>query len=472
MASEGMGPDNTPIVTLDKTLADFYNEENKNTGDRVVIVASYPHGLRVEDQRYVYHDEDRESDVELSDGLTEAEGENASETMRALGAQKFSFCVGDMPLVIFDPANGRADRVTAFRTSVSANLAILSSSQQPKLRFFASPSLVVLNDKTFKLAPRLPMDGMDRLPHILHPDIHYELLSKRGLAIATFLTPRSHLLDLNIDAPQSESAIFRDPIKTWKDEVLQTISNRPIPFVLKLQQTILGKGTYIIKTEKARCSLVSKLPSLMSSNASRTNKTNNHLMPATLIITDFVDCPETGSPSFAITFFVRRNGTHIFINCCEQILSEHYSWDGSSITFSQQDEFEKHFSKTVSDVSRYLQSKGYYGCVGIDVLEDKEGKQWVVDMNVRPPGSLVLGLVKGFLSTERGFDEASLLSSVRINGTKQEFLKKFSKEFAEGHLIMTACYHDTDHDVSWISLIVGGKTKEDIRSLTARLTAF
>ncbi|KAF8851058.1 hypothetical protein BDZ45DRAFT_602008 [Acephala macrosclerotiorum] len=326
----------------------------------------------------------------------------------------------------------------------------------------------------FKLAWRLPLDGMNLIPYSLDPDVHYELLSKRGLAVAPFPTPRySHLLDLNLDEStkwqmDSEIPEREDAVEFWMNEITMAVSNQALPFVLELQQTIFGKGTFIVKTEDRRSSLLAQPPNLMRSNADRTNKYNKHLLLSTFVITNFIDSPED-SPSFAITFFVRRNGTHAFINCCEQSLSNSNTWNGSSITFSQQDRHQKYFSKTVADVASYLHSKGYYGCVGIDVLEDKLGKQWVVDMNVRPPGSLILGLVKGFLSVDRDFDEASLLSSVKVKATKETFLGKLSEEFDEGRLIMLAWYEDLNHKVNWTSLIISGKTKEAVNNLIQRI---
>lgn len=86
-------------------------------------------------------------------------------------------------------------------------------------------------------------------------------------------------------------------------------------------------------------------------------------------------------------------------------------------------------------------------------------------MNVRPPVSLILGLVKGFLSVDRGFDEASLLSTVRVDMAKQSFLERFAKEFDDGRLIMIACYEDLEAKVNWTSLVIGGTTKENVNSL-------
>jgi hypothetical protein len=46
-----------PTIKLDKTLADFYAEENVGKNERIALVAIYPLDFRLPNQRYVYHDE-------------------------------------------------------------------------------------------------------------------------------------------------------------------------------------------------------------------------------------------------------------------------------------------------------------------------------------------------------------------------------------------------------------------------------
>lgn len=134
------------------------------------------------------------------------------------------------------------------------------------------------------------MDGMENLPHVLHPEIHYELLSKRGLAMTSdsFLTPKSRILDLKLDLAQRDDMLWPgvdEAIEAWEKEVYETVTTRSLPFVFKLQHSILGKGTYIIKTEESRNDLLGELQEILSENGLRTTEFNHHSMPATLVVT-------------------------------------------------------------------------------------------------------------------------------------------------------------------------------------------
>jgi hypothetical protein len=404
--------------------------------------------------------------------------------LRAIGSQKFSICAGHMPLIIFDverTSTGNVDAINRFRASVESNLEFLNQSQRPNLMFFGCPTEISMDDTRVKLAVRLPLDGIAKMPHTIDPDLHYEILSKRGLAQSTITTPECQILDLGTDnqiyeqqlghqqKPSPRNPLQDEVIQKWKQNVLEAILTRPLPFVVKLQQTIFGQGTFINKTSKARSDLVSRLPAMLQHNLSRTNVSNLHLRPATFIVSDFVTCSTNANISYAITFFLRRDSTPDFICCVAQNMSDDDCSEGASITFSDQNRLERHFSTTIHDFARYLNSKGYYGSVGIDVLEDVKGKQWVVDMNVRPPGSLILGLLRGFLAYERGFDESQLISVLKTTKSKGEVLKLFRNEVADGSIIIIAWFDDVKNGVSWSSFVISGETKADVKCLAKKL---
>lgn len=60
------------------------------------------------------------------------------------------------------------------------------------------------------------------------------------------------------------------------------------------------------------------------------------------------------------------------------------------------------FSALMNKVGALLFARGYYGPVGVDVLEDAHDGQWVVDMNVRTPGSLPVGVLNGTFLNKTG----------------------------------------------------------------------
>jgi hypothetical protein len=589
-----------PTIKLDKTLADFYAEENVGKNERIALVAIYPCGFRLPNQRYVYHDESfketnettsvlhgnwhgetTSTELQFMEGSTHGDVENAMEeevqksvhgdmtttkhakkgdkqnaiapeivvsladgdmesimhgdiatrathgdleitthghieiskhmadgdmdgTMygdmeitthghventitgkisQAIGTQRFAMCAGSMDVYMFNMGKDSPDNKASqhFRNSIESTLKTLDESQQPRPIYLEASSTYPVPPNV-KLAPRLPLDGMQKVSHILDPDIHYELLSKRGLAISTITTPAVKLIDLGTDSEIQEKRDYsyqkmypgfyypdiplsNHTIQKWKDETLEAITFKTLPFVVKLQQTLYGDGTFIVTTEEKRQSVINRLPSIWHHNLSRTNASNLHLRPATMIVSEFVTSKPGQQISWAITFFVRRDGGATFISCCPQIFTEEDTWDGASITYSAQDTYEQQFAKAVSEVASYLNVKGYYGCVGIDVLEDVNGKQWVVDLNVRPPGSLILGLLKGYLYHERGFNESILYSQIETKWTKEKFLEEFHDQLATGRIVITAWYDDIENQVGFTSLAISGKDREEVQEI-------
>lgn len=68
----------------------------------------------------------------------------------------------------------------------------------------------------------------------------------------------------------------------------------------------------------------------------------------------------------------------------------------AAITYADQEKLEKKYDETLSKMSRLLSGAGYYGQVGIDIMEDEEtGTQYVIDANVRTALSMLLYQLKG-----------------------------------------------------------------------------
>lgn len=73
-------------------------------------------------------------------------------------------------------------------------------------------------------------------------------------------------MDLKLDWKLHEdttSAAAKDCVQGWMDEVHEVISSRSLPLAMKLQQVVVGKGTYIVNNEDSRAALLSKLKEIM-----------------------------------------------------------------------------------------------------------------------------------------------------------------------------------------------------------------
>lgn len=256
-------PYNIPQITLDSTLADYYAEGNES-GEVIHLVASFPRGLYRENQRYIYHDDEMTQLTTTISPIHDPSRAKVARIYRDLSAQKFSFCAGDMSVMLF---HGEADNESSmedFRKSIDASLSVLAPSQRPKLTIFRKPSEVRLKGERTKLAVRLPLDDLRAHTHIIDPDLHYELLSKRGLALAktSFPTPISQILDLCCEHLECKVEILgsgkgfckefpsEEEMDAWSSQTINAVSKLKIPYVLKVQQSTGSQGTFIVKTEE------------------------------------------------------------------------------------------------------------------------------------------------------------------------------------------------------------------------------
>lgn len=236
--------------------------------------------------------------------------------------------------------------------------------------------------------------------------------------------------------PQHEIDIFQTQVNITSENALKLVSAHVLPFVLKQNLTVSGGGTYIVHTEAQRKAQISRpqstiMPLLLSSSTDA----NALLHPTALIFSIYIRAVN----SYGLTFFVSRaNSTYHFIRCLNQDFDKAGFRTGGYIDYLQQPCLEMRFSALMNKAGALLFARGYYGPVGIDVLEDAHGGQWIVDMNVRTPGSLPVGVLKGHFSTKRGLHVAYMLSGIRLPYSRDEFLEHFRVQFEDGRIVIIA----------------------------------
>lgn len=77
------------------------------------------------------------------------------------------------------------------------------------------------------------------------------------------------------------------------------------------------------------------------------------------------------------------------IGVTEQLVSDEGNYLGGLIDYT--DDLSK-FSEMIVAVGQYAHQQGYFGVIGFDVLEDRDGKLYTIDANFRINGSTPLCL--------------------------------------------------------------------------------
>ncbi|EJD36095.1 hypothetical protein AURDEDRAFT_92825 [Auricularia subglabra TFB-10046 SS5] len=370
-----------------------------------------------------------------------------------------------MPLVIFSHPNSPEVN----RPWVERTFSRLAAKQRPVLRQIPGPADVRLEPNEV-LAVAFPLDTLDPLPHAVDPEVHYELLSKRGLALSGLCTPRAMVLDM---APGTCSEmtcarmIATDPGHAPPGTVLLSdyILSRPLPFVIKLQQSVSGAGTWLVTTPSERREAADCVPRVISHYAPKVEPRAEHLRPCSLIFTELIeDIAATLSPAL----FVQYGGTPVFLGCTEQQMDQG-RWVGGSISYTAQPSLQKRVQRTVDDIARFLWSRGYYGPVGADVLEDSKGNQWIVDLNVRTPSSLVLAVLRTHFWVQRNMDLSRVMPDLRPTVDRDEFVRGLEDEFRAGAVIVIAWVENEQSGANYASVIVGAENPENLDALTKRV---
>ena len=248
--------------------------------------------------------------------------------------------------------------------------------------------------------------------------------------------------------------------------LLSQVSEQQLPFVLKNQQTFGGGGTFVVFSpedlaELKRTLATQTLPKLLS----QVTSSNAHLKPGTLILSEMITDPVG---DWGLTFFVTRAGECFFLAVTQQVVDSTKAWIGSTVSYTTQDSLKQKFTSIMQEIGTWLHKYGYCGPCGADILEtapsdDGNGSTtlYIVDLNVRTSGSLVLGLMRGHFSERRCLHEASSFS-VTVKMNRESFIKNFEEQFQEGKIVIVSWYEDIDPAISYGNVVIGAQDKQKL----------
>lgn len=251
------------------------------------------------------------------------------------------------------------------------------------------------------------MDMSERVPTVFEPELVYLLNSKRWLAEAInkspeMTAPNDHIVDTSINCKSHTTKAgywysggrgcndCTDGMRKEIDRVTCILDERKLPYVLKLTQSLSSVGTSIVTTEDQRSEAINKIRRILMAYLPRITKDNAHLYTMTLILSDLIP-----GKTMALNFFVRRDGSYEFSGACHQLSTGMSGRQNTAITYPDQEKLHAQYDATLASTSKLLQKEGYYGQVGVDIMEDDKGNQYVIDANVRTALSMLLYLLKG-----------------------------------------------------------------------------
>ncbi|KAF4448863.1 solid-state culture specific ATP-grasp domain-containing protein [Fusarium austroafricanum] len=437
-----------PTVAVDTTLSDLYRQAGPAYSDK-------PPRSRLINRKYIYQD----GPFTSNNGEPNSEKEVMATAIKYLSliTQRDTFICGAGP-IISDPS----------RFSVKTSIRFLI--KEAEIDF---------------LACKVVSDDLERCNNVVPLETHWYLNSKRALADSSLPTPKCIALTIDgfsVDAQSCCAICIRYGLDSfvipadctgargiWLQEqsqrIYKALKYHALPLVLKNQATFGGAGTFIVKTEEERQKIVDELgKGFLSRLLSSVNADNLHLEPATMLLSDLIQDPVG---DYGITFFVNEKGRRpVFLGVSKQMIEDGTAWVGSIIDYRQQSELREKFDTLLNRISDWLQSYGYIGPAGADILEDTDGFH-VVDLNIRTTGSLRLPLLQTHF-TSRGLNVASSFS-IDVQQRRDDFSNMYKSEFQEGRVCIVSWYEDEETGSSLTELVIGGEDDAKLKRLMDRV---
>ena len=484
-----------PRVKLDATLADFYNLSDPGNGRPAVgqVLCGTNSGVSLSEHfarnaRYLYQDSafNKTPKGQLNDSNNKLRRSLAIKYL-SLVPQRDAFICGRSPVVLFDIHKSDGD-VERDRRQAERTLLVLESNQRPSLIWCSGPgNIPAKKTNVRKLAYKVALDDLAKYPLAVDLEQHWYVNSKQALATSGLPTPACNIIELTGYCPDASTcckgcrtggSLFV-PTEctglrgTWMDEqinnVLDRISLRSLPFVLKNQQTFGGAGTYVVTTEEECSDLLDDFSGgLLRKLFSQVTSDNYHLKPGTILLSDMVRDPIS---NYGLTFFVSANGDATFIGVSEQMTDCSQAWVGSTIDYARQNQLREKFWVIMHEIAGWLHKHDYYGPAGADILENRSFDEsrfeqsrtefHIVDLNARTTGSLCLPLLRSHFES-RGLGFASSFS-ITVDQPRDRFIDQWKTAFQEGRLCILSWYEDQEEGIGVGDVAMGAEDEKTLQ---------
>ncbi len=418
-----------PRVRLDTTLAELYRA-NGILGDFIVTMyCVFAHmDLHPAFPRETVYPEDEEP-VPFSDDR--GEQDHLRKVILGLKPLRRAFGLGDLDVIFFGP-NISAE-------GMDRALAQLDPDQRHRPRIVDLDKgavfeklLEVTRDK--KLLFWRPQGWMTKHDCLNDPEEAYIINSKKYLVTSGIRTPPSEIISLRNTEIADPSSIF---------------STRSLPFVVKLCRAGCGFGTYIVTSESRRSDVTRAMEKYKARGVDE------------ILVSEYIDLVRDLSVHFLIgaPSAEHNRDNPLILGITVQTLTKEGKWVGGYIDYSAQAELRDLVWETVRDTTQKL-PETFVGWAGIDIVVDKKGGQYVVDLNARFTGSMPICFMSRHFWKKRSLPLAQF-AAFEYHGTTDHIYDILAPLIETGQIIVTATAA-IEGDLHMADIVWGGQHHEDL----------
>ena len=291
------------------------------------------------------------------------------------------------------------------------------------------------SDRVEQVVTLFPFDHLLPEKHAVHPDVHYRLLSKATLA------------ELGVPCPNYKTYQL-DQVQLDQIQLPQQF-----PYLIKTSHGLSGEGTYIIRNQSDLNYCQEELKKYLKIN-----------LLETIIVSEFVK-DETNN--YCVQFYVNKQGDITLIGVTQQLVSATGNYLGGVIDYT--DDLSR-FLEMIAAVGRYAHQQGYFGVIGFDVLEDKDGQFYAIDANFRINGSTPLCLQRHQLLNQNKAT-AKYSTDYRMDGTLDSILVALKTHLERRDLMILSALEKVKYGKIYTEIyaIVAGETLQEIQQIEQTL---
>ncbi|HCF27147.1 MAG TPA: carbamoylphosphate synthase large subunit, partial [Cyanobacteria bacterium UBA11049] len=288
------------------------------------------------------------------------------------------------------------------------------------------------SDRFDKVITLFPFDNLKPEKHAVDPDTHYRLLSKVTLAESGVQCPKYSSYNLH----------------QVKLEDIQLPEQ--FPYLIKTSHGLSGEGTYIIRSTSELNYCLEELRKYLDIQ-----------LLDTIIVSEFV---KNAVQNYCVQFYVNKAGEITLIGTTGQLVTEEGNYLGGLIHYRETDMSK--FFEMIAAIGQYAHEQGYFGFIGFDVLEDKDGQLYMIDANFRVNGSTPLCLQRHTL-LGLGKEVAKYSSDYRMNGTLDSVLVTLKAELDRKDFIILSALEKVKYGKIYTEIygIVAGETIEEMQHI-------
>lgn len=218
-----------------------------------------------------------------------------------------------------------------------------------------------------------PHESVPAAQQIVDPESNYALHSKAIIA--------------DIDRPQAT--------------VLQSVQP---PCVVKLSHGYAGLGNFFIHSKEDEVAMREQL--------------KVQWPDAKLVVNAII---EDITEDYGIQFYLHADGTLQWLGHTEQTFDDGGRWCGGVFHAETQPTLRSELADFVTATGERLHSAGYFGLVGIDVVRNREGQAFLVDVNPRLTGITPFLMLSRQFATD-GFTNAIYRASCQFGGSLEHLI--------------------------------------------------